>query len=130
MPESGASDLAWALGVTEDDAVNAVGPDWDRGDPAWHHGSPVTIFTGRHEGATPRVVIRVDHQHRIVEIGPARGIQLEDRVDWRPGEPMHVFAIPPYDDVDEDLAVSPEEQRAALLVHLQQGVEQALKAWG
>ncbi len=88
MPESGASDLAWALGLGEADILNAVGPDWDRGEPAWHHGSPVSIFTGQHAGGSPRVVIRVDHQHRIVEIGPARGIQLVDRVDWRPGEPM------------------------------------------
>jgi len=30
----------------------------------------------------------------------------------------------------KELVGSPEEQRAALLVHLQQGVEQAVKAWG
>ena len=130
MAESGASHLAWALSLTEADILDAVGPDWDRGEPDWHHDAAVTTITGQHESGTPRVVIRVDHQYRIAEIGPARGMQLDDRIKWWPGDPLHVFAIPPYDEVDEELASSPEEQRAVLVAHLQQGVGRALKAWG
>ena len=130
MPESGPSHLAWALGLTEADVTAAIGLDWDRGEPDWHHEGDVTIFTGQHEGGTPRAVIRVDHEHRIAESGPARGMQLDDRIKWWPGDPLHLFAIPPDDELDEDLAGSPAEQRAALLAHLQQGVEQALKVWG
>ncbi len=61
-------------------------------------------------------LVRVDHQRRLAEIGPARAVQFDERVHWRPGEPMRVAAIPPFDEVDEDLAGGPGKLLAALLV--------------
>ena len=112
MRESGAYDLARVLGLPEEAVVQAIGDDWDGGVPGRYRGAPTTNYIGKHGDAGPRVVIRVDLEFKLVDIGPARGVRLEDgSAYWGPGEPTHGFAFVTFDDLEEVLGVSPEEQQ-------------------
>ena len=104
--------MAELLGVEGNDLRAAIGNDWTMdGQRFWSDSTTVT-YSGRHDsgtGAGPLVVIRLDPNDRLVEIGPAEGTwQDPAQLQWAPGEPHSVLA---WDDL------SREPEHAAGMLH-------------
>lgn len=133
MDNSGLVELAALLGVPYDEALAALGSQWNPGDPGSSAWGEFTIFTGRENPRTPGrplVAIYVDHSEHTVEVGHAVGVPLPNgRMQWALGEPRTLL---PYDedgliawasrDGRVPQSTTPQGLRAVLLAELQAGI--------
>jgi hypothetical protein len=87
----GVGQLAAILGVPLERLREAIGGPWSPGTPGPDFGHEVTLFTGLENPRTPGrplVVLRVDHDASVVDVGRAVGVALPAGAQqWSLGEP-------------------------------------------
>ena len=129
-PEAdGLPQLALLLAVPEDALRAAVGEPWRAAENAPYFGHDVRVYVGlenpRHP-ERPLVVIRVDREERVVDVGRAVGVPVPGgRQQWSLAEPRTSLD---YDEVPLDETWGGEHSAGLLLGALGDAVSAVLDA--
>ena len=125
----GVAELAAIIGVPVEPLREALGGPWNAGIPGPAFGHDVTVFTGLENPRVPGrplVVLRVDHDAQVVDVGRAVGVPLpEGRFQYSLGEPR---ATIDYDQVPLDEVWGPEHSAGLLIDELNLAVSAVLDA--
>jgi hypothetical protein len=129
-PESdGLAQLAGMLGVPEQELRAAIGAPWRAAENAPYFGHDVRVYVG-HENPRhperPLVVIRVDRDERVVDVGRAVGVPVPGgRQQWSLAEPRTSLD---YDEVPLDETWGGGHSAALLLSALGDAVSTVVDA--
>lgn len=119
MGQDGVTELAAILGVPADALGAAIGGPWLPGIEAPAYGHAVTVFVGLVNPRVPDrplVVLRVDHDAAVVDVGRALGVALPTgSQQWSLGAPRATLA---YGEPPLDEAWGPEHSARLLLEEL------------
>lgn len=121
--------LAALLAVPEPVLREAIGGPWAAAENAPYFGHEVRVFVGlenpRHP-ERPLVVIRVDRDEHVVDVGRAVGVPVPGgRQQWSLGEPRTSLD---YDEVPLDESWGGEHTRELLVLALRDAVSSVLDA--
>jgi hypothetical protein len=125
----GVAELAAIIGVPVEPLREAMRGPWNAGFVGPAFGHDVTVFTGLENPRVPGrplVVLRVDHDARVIDVGRAVGVPLPDgRPQYSLGEPR---ASIDYDQVPLDEVWGPEHSAGLLIDELGLAVSAVLDA--